>query len=302
MAKTLLILNPHAAGGQSIRAWETIEPLMRQHFPDLEVAITQHIDDVDTQVRNAYHAGIEQIIGMGGDGTNHTIVNAMLRVGEQEATAELPIFGTLPLGTGCDWARSRGIPRKTETAVQWLADATPTPTDIGLLRVNDVERYFLNIASAGLGGEVDARVNRIANRRPWTFFKATVQAMLSYTPQRVQIKLDGEDWYAGQSLVTVIANGTTFGHGMKIAPNAQVDDGQFDVILVEGVSKVRALTAFGRVYTGSHLKHPKVHSKLATQIEITSLDGLLALDLDGEYMEGEHLQFLLKPKKLRLLL
>lgn len=301
MAKTMLILNPHAASGNSVRMWESIEPLIRQHFPDLTVAITQCVEDVDEQIRLAYQAGVEQVIGMGGDGTNHTVINAMIRIGQQESLAQLPIFGTLPLGTGCDWARSRGIPMKLESAVNWLAYATPTPTDLGLLRTKDTQRYFLNIASAGLGGEVDARVNKIINRRPWTFFKATIQAMLSYTPQVVQIKLDGEAWYEGQSLVTVIANGTTFGHGMKIAPNAQVDDSLFDVILVEGVSKLRALTAFGRVYTGSHLTHPKVHSKPAKHVEINSLDGELALDLDGEYMRAEQLQFEIKPHLLRLL-
>ncbi len=301
MAKTLLILNPHAAGGQAQRMWESIEPLIRQKLPELTVVITQRIEDVDEHVRQAYHTGIEQVIGMGGDGTNHTIVNALIRIGEQESATKIPTFGTLPLGTGRDWARSRGIPFKLESAVNWIINATPRPTDVGLLHLNDEKRYFLNIASAGLGGEVDAKVNQVMNRRPWTFLKATIQAMLTYDPQQVQVKLDGEDWYEGKSLVTVVANGTTFGHGMIIAPNAKINDGVFDVVLVEGMSKLTALAAFGRVYNGSHLSHPRVHSKSAKQVEITCASGQIALDLDGEYTRGHHLHFELKPKLLQLL-
>lgn len=161
-------------------------------------------------------------------------------------------------------------------------------------------RYFLNIASTGLGGEVDARVSRVQERRPWTFLRATVAAILSYRPQRVRVQLDGRDWFTGESLLVVVANGTTFGHGMKITPDARPDDGLFDVLVLRGVAKPRVLAALGSVYTGGHLAHPAITYQRARRVEITSYDGPLGLDLDGEYLRGTHLKFAIQPGALSL--
>src|SRR5699024_3582932 len=119
----------------------------------------------------------------------------------------------------------------------------PTPTDIGLLTFDGQREHFLNIASVGAGGEVATRVNRVRRRRPWTFLLSTVQTLLQHTPQRMQVMLDGVPWYDGRSYIVAVANGSTFGHGMKIAPQAEVRDGLFDVVLVEGVSRVKVLSA-----------------------------------------------------------
>ena len=85
-----------------------------------------------------------------------------------------------------------------------------------------------------------------------------MHTLLTHEPQTMEITLDGADWYDGRAYIVAIANGTTFGHGMKIAPNAQQRDGLFDVILVEGVSRLRILAALQRVYAGTHLTHPAV--------------------------------------------
>ena len=301
MTKNLLIINPHASGGRALKTWRQNEAVFHSTFPNTIVAITESIDALNQHIRSAYQNQVEQIIGLGGDGTNHSIINAIMHVGEHFPTARHPIFGTLPVGTGCDWARSLGIPQNMTEAIHWLKTASPQPTDIGLLDFGDRQRYFLNIASAGLGGEVDARVNRVQNRRPWTFFRATVEAMLYYRPRHIRIKIDGNDWMNDRALLTVIANGTTFGHGMKIAPQALNNDGLFEVIYVEAMSTLGALTAFRRVYNGSHLSHPRVHHVQAQTVEVISEGEPIQLDLDGEYAQANHIRFEVIPQKLQLL-
>jgi diacylglycerol kinase (ATP) len=143
-------------------------------------------------------------------------------------------------------------------------------------------------------------VNSAPKRRPWTFLASTVRSILNYQPAPLQVQLDDTDWYEGKALVVAVANGTTFGHGMKIAPNAQIDDGLFDVILVKDVSKLETLMALRRVYDGSHLTHRAVDFRKAKRVQIRSA-APISLDLDGEFADGVQMTFEVRPGMLRLL-
>src|SRR5690606_28762085 len=105
----------------------------------------------------------------------------------------------------------------------------------------------------------------------------------------------------GRSYIVAVANGTTFGHGMKIAPQADIRDGLFDVVLVEGVSRAKVLAALNRVYTGSHLSHPNVRSAQARKVEVTGGTSPLPMELDGELAYGRNLAFEVRPGLLHLL-
>lgn len=301
---TLIILNPHAAGGRAGQLWSKIEPLLWDRLGELVIAVTQHPEDVAQHLDKAYATGLTRVISIGGDGTNHALVNGLADLGEQYPDGPPLTYGMLPVGTGSDWARSNGIPLDLEKAADWIASAQPHPTDIGLVTYDDgagtqARRHFLNIASTGLGGEVDKRVNRARSRRPWTFLAATVASILTYRPSTMRVWLDGEEWFEGKTLLVAVANGSTFGHGMKIAPNAITDDGLFDVVLVGNASKLDVLATLREVYNGTHLTHPAVQHQRAKTVRIE--DGGVALDLDGEHAQGNSLEFTVRPGLLRLL-
>jgi diacylglycerol kinase (ATP) len=301
MSKTLIILNPHAGSGRAGRVWTELEPLLWDSLGDLLVAITQHPEEVAQHLDKAYASGMRRVISIGGDGTNHALVNALADLNTRIPDGEKMIYGNLPIGSGMDWARYKGIPFDLKKAATWIAEAEPRPTDIGLLTFDGEHEHFLNIASAGLSGEVDKRVNNVAVRRPWTFLQATIASILQHEPQPMQVSLDGGHWYDGTAYLVAVANGSTFGHGMKIAPNAQTDDGLFDVVLVEGVSRPVILSALYRVYNGSHLSHPNVRFGRAKEVHIQGDSGAVALDLDGEHATGRDLTFTMKPGLLHML-
>lgn len=311
MSRTLIILNPHAASGRAGKLWTQIEPILWDRLGELVVAVTQHPEEVAVHLENAYNSSLNRVISIGGDGTNHALVNALAALSAKYPDGEPLIYGMLPVGTGRDWARSQGMPlgdsvESIEKAADWIANAQPHPTDIGLLRIgalnDDAPRteHFLNIASAGLGGEVDRRVNAVHNRRPWTFLSATVRSILRYQPRPMRVWLDDVEWYEGRSLLLAVANGTTFGHGMRIAPQAATDDGLFDVVLVKDAHKLDVLMTLRRVYDGSHLAHPAVQYKRARRVMIESQQPV-SLDLDGEYGSGQRLDFQVRPGLLHLL-
>ncbi len=300
MSKTLIILNPHAGSGRAGRLWTEIEPLLWTLLGDLLVAITQRPEEVALHLDKAYAAGITRVISIGGDGTNHALVNALAALSERNPDGPPMVYGNLPIGSGRDWARHKGIPFDVKAAAKWVAEAAPQPTDIGLLTFDGRREHFLNIASAGLSGEVDRRVNDVQKRMPWTFLKATITSIFGHQPQPMQVSLDGQPWYDGPAYLVAVANGTTFGHGMKIAPQAITNDGLFDVVLVEGVAKARILAALYQVYDGSHLTHPAVRVGKAKQVDIHA-SSVVSLDLDGEHSAGRNLRFQVQPGLLHML-
>lgn len=299
---TLVILNPHAGSRRASRLWASVEPVLRAGLGDLELVITQQPQEVDEVVERALAGGLERVISIGGDGTNHSLVNALAAYLDRHPGAALPAFGMLPAGTGRDWARSAGIPFNPQQAAHWLTTAQPRPTDIGLLLCDGQPRHFLNIASVGLSGEVDRRVNLVRSRRPWTFLVATVATLIAYQPVHMRVRVDGQPWYEGNTYVVVVANGTTFGHGMAIAPNADIADGLFDVVLIEAMPRAKALAALHKVYDGSHLSVSGVHYRRAAVVEVASNGPPLDLDLDGEHATGHQLIFSVRPRFLPVLL
>jgi diacylglycerol kinase (ATP) len=303
MSRTLIILNPHAGGGRAGRVWRELEPLLWEQLGELVIAVTQRAEEVGHHLDEARACGISRVISIGGDGTNHALVNALAQHNERYPDAAPMIYGILPIGTGRDWARGLGIPiRDLRAAAEWIARAQPGPVDLGLLqRAGAPGEYFLNIASAGLGGAVVQRVERAAVRRPWTFLKATVQTILRYTPKPMQVLVDGELWHDDPAYILAIANGTTFGHGMKIAPEARYNDGLFDVLVVRAVSRWQVLMALRRVYAGSHLTHPAVRYARARRVDVRDPGGDLQIELDGEYAQGSGLTFTLRPGLLHML-
>jgi len=201
------------------------------------------------------------------------------------------------------------MPEDYVEAVDWLAQARPVPCDLGKVEYLDMQtggkpstRLFLNIGSAGVSGEVDQRVNRIRRRSSLTFLRATIAALMKYRPQRVSVFCDGKEFYSGSCYLVVVANGQYFGHGMWIAPKALINDGMFDVILVEGMSRPRVLLAFRAVYRGTHLERKDVRQTHAASVRVSSEDGPLKLDFDGEEALGQDLRLAVMPRAVNILL
>lgn len=301
--KTLIVLNPHAASGRAGRLWTEIEPLLWSQLGELVIAVTQRAADVAVHLDKAYDAGVRRVVSIGGDGTNHTLVNALAGLRDRSgAQAEPMVYGMLPIGTGRDWARGSGLPMRTlaETAA-WIARATPKLVDLGRMETATGGEYFLNIASAGLSGAVTEFVNARPVRRPWTFLQGTLVTLFTHRPPAVQIALDGVDWYEGKAFLVAIANGTTFGHGMCIAPDARPTDGLFDVVLVRDAPMISILDALRRVYDGSHLTHPAVRIRRAARVTIRSAGASLGYELDGEPLRAVDSTFHVVPGALHLL-
>jgi YegS/Rv2252/BmrU family lipid kinase len=302
--RTLVIINPHSAGGRAQKIFKKIEGRLFDAFGELLIAVTHRPQEVAGHLDTAAKADVSRLIILGGDGTNHVVLNALAERSDLKVA-----FGSIPLGTGHDWSRSLGMPEDPHEAVDWLAHAHPVPCDLGKVEYlnrqtggKPLPRIFLNIASAGVSGEVDHRVNRARRRSSLTFLRATIATLMKYRPQRVSVLCDGKEFYSGSCYLVAVANGQYFGHGMWIAPQALINDGMFDVITVEGMSRLRILLAFKAVYSGTHLEREDVKHTRAASVLVCSEGGPLKLDFDGEESLGQELRFVVMPGAVNVLL
>jgi YegS/Rv2252/BmrU family lipid kinase len=226
------------------------------------------------------------VVSVGGEGTNNEVLNGFFE-GDTPVNEEA-VLGLLPSGTACDFAKVLGIPKDIDMAADVLVHGQPKSCDIGKARFaahdeRTVERFFLNVVDIGIGGETVARVNRTTKA-----FGATVSylysflvSLLKYKNKPVRLIVDEEDM--GETVIKGIAisNGKRCGGGMQVAPNASVDDGLFDVLVVGDISRTESLRHLPKLYGGTLMLPNKVQRRRARRISVMSSERVL-IDLDGE--------------------
>lgn len=301
MTKTLFIVNPNA--GRTRNVWRKIEPKLGTWLLDYVTVMTRTPDDVTETLDQARMADIDCVISVGGDGTNKVMVNAIMEHRKKYPEHEL-IFGSIPAGTGRDFARGVGLPLDSLEAAEYvLTKAQVRMVDIGIAEFDDEKHYFLNASNAGIANDVALRVER-SKKRPWTFLTSIIRSLAGYQPETVRIELDGEVWFEGNIYVMAVANGKSIGQGILIAPDAEVDDGYFDVVIAEEMPFLDLMQAFPSIYTGKHISHPRVKVQRAKQIQISSpVNQKIGMDLDGEPSDGATaIRYTMVPAALQMLL
>jgi diacylglycerol kinase family enzyme len=201
--------------------------------------------------------------------------------------------------------RTYGIPSKFENAVAVARDGPVRELDLGQARYrswsgSDGESLFANIASAGMSGAIAKRTNETSKALGGkvSYAWATVTVFARWHNDEVRVRVDGEIRGARMHDV-VVANGKFFGGGMKIAPDAEPDDGLFDVLLIGDLTKRDLLLTLPKTYRGRHLPHPKAEVLRGSIVEVDA-DEPLPVELDGEQPGTTPVRFEIVPRALRL--
>ncbi len=279
-------MNPQSRGGSARRLFARAEQLLRARLGSIEVAATRGPRDAERLAREGVRAGFRKIVVVGGDGTASEVAAGVLSAGLGDAVQ----IGFLPLGTGGDFARSLGLPASLVACVEKLAEGPVRRIDAGRVSCvgrggEAVQTFFLNVVSCGLSGVVDERVNRSSKRGGgFAFLWQTLGALAAYTYPPARLRVDGEFFWEGPLLVAAAANGTSFGGGMQIAPNARCNDGWLDMVAVRRVPPLRVLWKLFSVYRGAHLDSPEVVLRRGRRLEVDPVDPsqCLWVDVDGD--------------------
>ena len=160
-------------------------------------------------------------------------------------------------------------------------------------------RYALNVASAGISGLVDELVNAQGVRGSTAFLTATLTALRRYRPFTARVEVDGELWHDGGVFLLAVANGRSFGKGMRIAPRAEVDDGLADLVLVKPLPGWLVPLELPRLYLGHHLGSRYVDWRRARHVRLEPAGGLPPFDVDGETLPSGAADFEILPGALR---
>jgi YegS/Rv2252/BmrU family lipid kinase len=285
--RTILVVNPKSQGGRLGKRWKDVADTIGRAFP-FEEAITQGPGDATRLTREALRGGAERVVAIGGDGTINEVVNGFFDDGA--AIAPEASFAVIPFGTGGDFRRTLGLPTELADAAQVIAANHRRKIDVGRLELTTMDgkrevRMFANIASFGVSGVVDRLVNESGKKLGRLGFAlATARATWSYKNQRVQLVFDGKDRVEMTINTVAVANGRYFGGAMKVAPDAELDDGMFDVIAMGDFGFGDLMKSGRRLYSGTHLAMDKVTARRARVVEAEPIDpgAVVELDVDGE--------------------
>jgi diacylglycerol kinase (ATP) len=236
-------------------------------------------------------------VAVGGDGTVNEVVN-----GIAGTAAELAIVHR---GTGGDFARTFAIPHKLGEALRVAREGAAREIDLGKATLRtwagrEGSSWFANVASAGMSGAIAKRMNEsnAALGGKIGYAWSTLAVFARWRNAHVKVLVDGEERSATMHDV-IVANGRFLAGGMMICPDAEPDDGLFDVLLIGDVSKRDLLTTFPKLYRGTHLPHPKAELLRGRAVEIDSPEPL-PVELDGEQPGTTPVRFEVVPRALRL--
>jgi YegS/Rv2252/BmrU family lipid kinase len=278
---------------------------MSRALGPFEECFTQGTGHATDLVREGLARGIERIITVGGDGTNNEAVNGFFDGARPiRPGAEL---GFIPRGTGGDFRKTLGLAKDLPGCLAALTAGRTRLADLGMARFQDSKgrdrtRLFINITSFGLGGLVDAYVNKSTKALGGkaSFMIGTLRAVLVYHNKTIRLKVDDRPEETLRVTNVAVANGQYFGGGMWVAPHASIDDGLFDVIIMGDFSKGEVIRKSGAIYKGLHLKDPKVRELRGAHVEATSDEEVL-IDMDGEQPGRLPITLDLLPKALNLI-
>ncbi|MFN4256089.1 MAG: diacylglycerol/lipid kinase family protein [Saprospiraceae bacterium] len=286
--RVVFIVNPKAGTRMQRRIRESIEKHLDHRKFEHGIWFTEKAGHATELTRKAVADGCDIVVAVGGDGSINEVACGLIGT---EA-----VLGIIPAGSGNGLAMHLGYGRSIDKAMQKLNTATPRSIDCGLLN----GRPFFNIAGIGFDGLVSNLMQGRGKRGFANYFLKSVEAGLTYTAKPCTIETDGKT--IEETCFTVsIANGPMYGYNFQIAPNARLDDGQFEVVILKDAPRWQYFAAAAATFKGNIYDAPFVEHFPATSVKIRCAgENFVHLDGEGTQIEGD-LQFEIRRGALRVL-
>lgn len=283
--KTLFIVNPVAGRNSSFKIWNDIKANINCSY---ESVLTKAPGDAARIAADAAKQGFTRVVAVGGDGTVSEVVNGI-------AGTDIEL-GIIPAGSGNDFAKALNIPQKPIDALVVVEKGQSLEVDLGKYD----KGYFINVAGAGFDAEtLNTNENTKFLRGTLAYTVSVLWTLFRYSPRKAIIEIDGKTYHRKLWLAAV-ANGKYFGGGMKISPDAKIDDGLFDICLVNEISKLDFVRFFPKVFNGSH-KDIKAFEVIRGKNVKIEFDAQTVAQADGEIIGFTPVTFSIIPKALKVI-
>lgn len=296
----VFLVNPAAANGSTGRRWPELARRAAALGLQGETWVSERPGHLAELAAEAAAAGATAIVVVGGDGTVHEVVDGLARAGASDRVE----LGLIPFGTGRDFARSLRIPRRLDDALEVVRGGRVRTVDIGRATYasdnGEAVAHFANFAGAGISGAIADRANRTTKAfgGRLSFIWATLAVFTRWQPTEMTVEIDGERRQV-LLLEALAMNGDYTAGGMWVAPEASLEDGTFDVVLIGDFSKAEFTTTFPKIYRGTHVSHAKVEIVRARELRVDA-PSPLPIVLDGEQPGTTPVRFEVVPGALRV--
>ena len=273
-----LIFNRQAANGRGWRIASSLQASIEQ-MGGAEWTGTEYPSHAAELAEQAAREGFDVVVAVGGDGTVHEIVNGLMQVPADQR----PMLAAVPIGSGNDFCANAGLESDPTRAILRAFSGKPKPVDIGMVRDGSGRvEYWDN--SLGIGLEAAIVINSLSLSRLQgmaMYFVATIMTIVKdHEAPRFHITTDGEK-IEGEFLLVSLCNGPREGGGFMMAPEAVLDDGELDYIMLDRVSRPMILRLMPELMRGTHLRFKQVHPGRFRKLELTA-DRPLVIHTDGE--------------------
>jgi YegS/Rv2252/BmrU family lipid kinase len=304
--KIAAIVNPCAGHGKTARIWPGLSKTLVDRMGPITARFTEHSGHGMSLARELVEQAFDLIIVVGGDGTLNEVANGLLD--HDRPLRPETCLGILPLGTGGDFQRTLGIPSKQEAAIDILATGNPLLIDMGKASfcghdATTKSRYFVNLVSFGMGGEVAGRAKNFLSPLGGTvsFLYATLSAFLTYRARTVTLRLDDKPDKLTFSISNIaVGNGRYHGGGMHVCPRAILNDGRLDVTVIERLGMIELMRDLPVLYSDDIYRHPKTRHLRAEKIVAEAAEPTW-IEIDGEPLGKLPLEISVLPHVLQVL-
>ncbi|HET9436578.1 MAG TPA: diacylglycerol kinase family protein [Gaiellaceae bacterium] len=292
------MVNPASAGGSTGKRWPEIAHRAAARGLEGDALISEAPGALTGMAADAVRGGATRLVVVGGDGSVNEVVNGVVG----EAGVELAV---IPRGTGWDFVRTFGIPRDLDGALDVALEGAVREIDVGAVSYRawaggEAKAYFANVGSAGISGAIAQRANESSKALGGkvSYYWATLAVFLGWQTGEMTVTVDDERRSA-RMIDAMVCNGKFLGGGMMMCPDAEPDDGLFDVMLIGDVTKRDLAFVLPKTYKGRHLPHPRLELLRGRTVTVDAAEPL-PIELDGEQPGTTPARFEVVPRALRL--
>ncbi|HBA60828.1 MAG TPA: hypothetical protein DCZ92_08415, partial [Elusimicrobia bacterium] len=285
MIPAVFILNPAAGHGRAAGVWEACRDAALRALPGAVCLRTERRGHAAQLARKALEDGARRLVAVGGDGTFGEMLEGVM--GAAPELRRAAALAALPAGSGCDLARHLNYPRGAAEVVELIASGRSRAVDVGRIDYSGLDgkplrRHFINMASFGLAGDVAHHIHRMGKFLGGTLSYAVSSGWILLTARAKALRLEADgSALPGRYHLGVVANTSSIGGGMLVAPGAEESDGKFDLVLVADMSRLKLWKNFPRLYRGTHLREPGITLRRISRLRAES-DETVYLNIDGE--------------------
>jgi diacylglycerol kinase (ATP) len=293
--RVFVVFNPRSGKGRGARLTQPVLQALAAEGVQAEHGATAGAGDEARLTQQALGAGFRRIVAVGGDGTWSNVADALLKSGAADAS-----LGLIPAGTGCDLARSLGVPaRDLRACARVVREGTTRVIDVGRIE----GRHFLNVVGFGFDIAViedSWRVRHLGGSLLYLY--CALRQLHAFPGFAVELQADGGSALRERLMMLVIANARVFGGGFRIAPEARLDDGLLDAFAFRDMRLARRLSLMGKLLRGTHAAAPEVDARRAPAYRLR-FDAPPAYETDGEWNRAQSSELLVEsvPRALRVI-